>query len=159
MKNTKPLNLKLWTIRIRCLICKPIIIHRTVENLRHNHPSIGTNIRAANSDFENKMLDCAMPWCALYIWWQFILLVSRIAFLILQCRNSRFVFDAWCSICVLKSISCARIYTRNQLLQMVQNNSKKNMDLSNKIPACKWRKQNLWIWNCERFAFVVLSAN
>ena len=41
MKKTKPLNLKFWTIRI---ICKLITIYRTVENLRHNHPSIGTNM-------------------------------------------------------------------------------------------------------------------
>ena len=44
MKKTKPVNLKLWTIRIRCLICKLTMIYRTVENLRHNHPSIGTNM-------------------------------------------------------------------------------------------------------------------
>ena len=89
MKKTKPVNLKLWTIRIRCHICKLTMIYRIVENLRHNHQPIGTNIRAANSDFENKMLDCATPWSALYIWCQIIWLVSRIAFMILQCRKFR----------------------------------------------------------------------
>ena len=68
MKKTKPVNLKLWTIRIRFHICKLIMIYRAVENLRHNHQPIDTNTRAANSDLENKMLDCATPWCALYIW-------------------------------------------------------------------------------------------
>ena len=89
MKKTKPVNLKLWTIRIRCHICKLTMIYRTVENLRHNHQPIDTNIRAANSDCENKMLDCATPWCALYIWCQIILLVSRIALMILQRRKFR----------------------------------------------------------------------
>ena len=88
MKKTKPVNLKLWTIRIRCLICKLIMIYRTVENLRHNHPSIGTNM-CCEFRLRKKMLDCATPWCALYIWCQIILLVSRIAFMILQRRKFR----------------------------------------------------------------------
>ena len=97
MRKTKPVNLKWWTIRIRFHICKLIMIYRAVENLRHNHQPIDTNTRAANSDLENKMLDCATPWCALYIWCQIIWLVSRIASMILQCQKFRTFMtrDVW----------------------------------------------------------------
>ena len=124
MKKTKHVNLKLWTIRIRCLICKLITIYRTAENLRHNHPSTGKNmccefrLRKQNAGLRDAVV-------------RFVYMVSNH----FTCIQNRFyniampkrqnIYDAWCSICVLKSINYARIYTRNQFLQMVQNNSKK----------------------------------
>ena len=88
MKKTKPVNLKLWTIRIRCLICKLIMIYRTAENLRHNHPSIGKNmccefrLRKQNAGLRDAVVRFV------YMVWT-ILLVCRIAFMILQRRKFR----------------------------------------------------------------------
>ena len=119
MKKTKPVNLKLWTIRIRCHICKLTMIYRTVENLRHNHPSIGTNmccefrLRKQNAGLRDAVV-------------RFVYMVSnhftgiRNRFDDIAMPKVQNIYDAWCSICVLKSIHYARIYTRNQFLQMVQ---------------------------------------